>query len=79
VVVFLEDMKVRHLKVEDRKPLRLFDAQWPSRFAHVRRLPHHHHPLLPLFGCPSYTVRPAAAGSHCPHVACCVVCVSLYA
>lgn len=34
VVVFLEDMKVRHLKVEDRKPLRLFDAQWPSRFAH---------------------------------------------
>lgn len=36
LVVYLEDMKVRHLPLEDRKPLRLFDAHWPSRFARVR-------------------------------------------
>lgn len=35
LVVFLEDMKVRHLPLEDRKALRLFDAQWPARLAHV--------------------------------------------
>jgi hypothetical protein len=73
VVVFLEDMKVRHLKVEDRKPLRLFDAQWPPRFAHVPRQPtttttHYCHSLA----VPTWCVQ--SAHDTVPHRVLCRVC-----